>query len=193
MERLTDAEKLNLLVIQQGTATREFINAQIQEAKLRQELEENENMSEDKRKKLTAERKVWEEKAKHAEEDANNASKELEEKVNKMRLEREAGSQDPNNQSLSQLEEILNKRRKLRNEVAKSNFDSRKAELEYKKLLKDDELYEKRWKMEREKHAKDMMVRGPQFMDETKIQKLNTMKPLMMTAQLKVIDKKGRY
>ena len=191
LERMTDAERLNLLVIQQGTATREFINAQIQEAKLRQELNENKNMSEDKRKKLEAEREVWEEKANHAKEDADNASNELKEKVNKMRLEREAGSQDPNNQSLTQLQEILNKRRKLRNEVAKSNFDSRKAELEYKKLLKDDELYEKRWKMEREKHAKDMMVRGPQFMDETKIQKLNTMKPLMMTAQLKVIDKKG--
>ena len=42
-----------------------------------------------------------------------------------------------------------------------------------------------------EKHAMDMKVKAPQLMDETKIQKLNTMKPLMMTASLKVKDKNG--
>jgi len=42
-----------------------------------------------------------------------------------------------------------------------------------------------------EKHAMDMKVKAPQLMDETKIQKLNTMKPLMMTASLKIKDKNG--
>ena len=85
---------------------------------------------------------------------------------------------------LGRLEEILNKRKKL-------IFDTRKSGLEVAKLLDEIDRDEERWKMEREKHAKDMMTRGPQFMDETKIQKLNTMKPLMMTVQLKVVDTKG--
>ena len=44
-----------------------------------------------------------------------------------------------------------------------------------------------------EKHSKDMMTKAPQLMDETKIQKLNSMKPLMMTVDLKVASPKGRF
>lgn len=43
-----------------------------------------------------------------------------------------------------------------------------------------------------EKHAVDMKVKAPQMLDETKIQKLNTMKPLMMTVGLKGLDDDGR-
>ena len=82
------------------------------------------------------------------------------------------------------VEEILNKRTKM-------IYDAKKSGLEVAKLLDEIERGDKRWKMELEKHAKDTMIRGPQFMDETKIQKLNTMKPLMMTVQLKVVDNKG--
>ena len=42
-----------------------------------------------------------------------------------------------------------------------------------------------------EKHAADMKVKAPQVLDETKIQKLNTMKPLMMSVGLKVIADDG--
>ena len=42
-----------------------------------------------------------------------------------------------------------------------------------------------------EKHAVDMKVKAPQMLDETKIQKLNTMKPLMMSVGLKVISDDG--
>ena len=43
----------------------------------------------------------------------------------------------------------------------------------------------------REKHAVDMKVKAPQMLDESKIQKLNTMKPLMMQVGIKVMDDKG--
>jgi hypothetical protein len=86
--------------------------------------------------------------------------------------------------ALSQGEEIINRRVKLMHDTTKSG-------LEATKLRKELEKDAKRWKMELEKHAKDTMVRGPQFLDETKIQKLNTMKPLMMQVQLKVVDKNG--
>lgn len=79
---------------------------------------------------------------------------------------------------------IIDKRIKLM-------YDKRLSAAQLQKALDDIEHSEKRWKMEREKHKKDMMVRGPQFLDESKIQKLNTMKPLMMQVQLKVMDKKG--
>lgn len=39
---------------------------------------------------------------------------------------------------------------------------------------------------QKERHTKDMMVKAPQLLDETKIQKLNSMKPLMMTANIRV-------
>lgn len=46
-------------------------------------------------------------------------------------------------------------------------------------------------KREGEKHAIDKKIKASQFVDETKIQKLNTMKPLMMTVNMHVMDKNG--
>lgn len=47
-------------------------------------------------------------------------------------------------------------------------------------------------KREAEKHIVDTKVKAPQFIDESKIQKLNTLKPLMMTVGVKVVsDKTG--
>lgn len=47
-------------------------------------------------------------------------------------------------------------------------------------------------KRDTEKHVSDMKVKAPQLMDETKIQKLNTMKPLMMTVGVKVKSNDGQ-
>lgn len=41
---------------------------------------------------------------------------------------------------------------------------------------------------EKVKHKADLKAKAPQFMDETKIQKLNSMKPLMMTVSVRVMD-----
>lgn len=87
--------------------------------------------------------------------------------------------------------EIKNKRLKLIRDTAKAQAD---LELAAKQLDSHDErmnMERERMDMERERHAKDMMVHAPQFLDETKIQKLNTMKPLMMQVQLKVADRHG--
>lgn len=45
--------------------------------------------------------------------------------------------------------------------------------------------------MSKEKHANDVKTKAPQFIDETKIQKLNTMKPLLMTVNVRVRDEKS--
>lgn len=43
------------------------------------------------------------------------------------------------------------------------------------------------------KHAADMKSKAPQILDETKIQKLNSMKPLMMSVGVKVMADDGSY
>lgn len=80
----------------------------------------------------------------------------------------------------------------LDNEAAK-----REAAKEAREIAKDErdiEKYEYE-KSQREAERRDAANRGriraPQMMDETKIQKLNTMKPLMMTVDLNVETKSG--
>lgn len=46
-------------------------------------------------------------------------------------------------------------------------------------------------KYAKERHAVDMKVKAPQMLDETKIQKLNSMKPLMMSVGVKVMNRAG--
>ena len=81
--------------------------------------------------------------------------------------------------------------KRLNNEMKKSaaelaklvNDDTRakqKSELDYEKALR-----------EKEKHNWDTRAHAPQMLDEGKINKINTMKPLMMTANFTVIDKYG--
>lgn len=67
-----------------------------------------------------------------------------------------------------------------------------KVQLEIDKLKKDSENYDLEKKLSRGVDINKGRVSAPQLMDETKIQKLNTMKPLMMTVDLNVEGKDGR-
>lgn len=73
-----------------------------------------------------------------------------------------------------------------RREAKKDLRDKKKFEHDYdpKRLKRADERAE-------EKHAHDTKIKASQFIDESKIQKLNTMKPLMMTVNLGIMDKDG--
>ena len=73
--------------------------------------------------------------------------------------------------------EIHNKRRQLAANAAI-------AEKDYKN-------YDARYALEKNRYNRDMMARAPEMMDETKIRKLNTMKPLMMKVQIRVKDTNG--
>lgn len=71
-----------------------------------------------------------------------------------------------------------------------------KAEInQIEQRMKDDKRRAKWEKQDREadkySKANQGRIRAPQFMDETKIQKLNTMKPLMMTVDMNVETKDG--
>ena len=90
-------------------------------------------------------------------------------------------------------------------DVRKYNAELDKFGKEYDLKLKDDTRKEKEESRKAEEHewkkqdrvasklkgANDSRTRAPQMMDETKIQKLNTMKPLMMTVDMNVESKDG--
>lgn len=54
--------------------------------------------------------------------------------------------------------------------------------------IKNEEERAGRLQREEAKHRADMKAKAPQMMDETKINKLNSMKPLMMTVSMRVMD-----
>jgi hypothetical protein len=73
--------------------------------------------------------------------------------------------------------EVYNRRRKL------------SAEASMKETDKNWQLH--RYQMEKNKDARERMARAPEIMDETKIRKLNTMKPYLMKVQLRVKNPDG--
>ena len=73
----------------------------------------------------------------------------------------------------------------------KSLQDFRKAELEVKKIQLDMERAIAQDTRDAEKHLHDTKLKAPQMMDETKINKLNTMKPLMMVVNMSIMSKDG--
>ena len=79
--------------------------------------------------------------------------------------------------------------RELRNEKTKAETEKSKAEIE--KLKRQGKWDEEDRELDRAKKLNDARIKTPQFLDESKIQKLNTMKPLMMSVDLNVVDKNG--
>lgn len=79
--------------------------------------------------------------------------------------------------------------RELRNEKTKAETEKSKAEIE--KLKRQGKWDEEDRELDKAKKLNDARVKTPQFLDESKIQKLNTMKPLMMSVDLNVVDKNG--
>ena len=125
---------------------------------------------EDEKKRITAERKMAEKKLKDYKEDHNNQQAKIKAETDKLNAE-------------------------VKNMANKYKLDLKAAERDAAKEAREAEKYEYE---KSNRRAEDLdranrgRVRGPQFMDETKIQKLNTMKPLMMTVDLNVEGKDGR-
>lgn len=65
------------------------------------------------------------------------------------------------------------------------------TEISMKKFESSERRENAREEREKVKLKADLKAKAPQFMDETKIQKLNSMKPLMMTVGLRVMDDKN--
>ena len=91
--------------------------------------------------------------------------------------------------------EIAKLNAEAKNIADKYQLDLKAAERDAAKEAREAEKYEyekSNRKAEDLDRANRGRIRAPQFMDETKIQKLNTMKPLMMTVDLNVEGKDGR-
>lgn len=73
----------------------------------------------------------------------------------------------------------------------KTTTEITKAEKEIERLEREDKWAKEDRNLDRMRKMNEARVKTPQFLDETKIQKLNTMKPLMMTVDLNVVDKNG--
>ena len=73
--------------------------------------------------------------------------------------------------------EVANRRSKLKADVIKAASDAAHAE--------------QRFEMEKRRGARDLMAKAPEIMDESKINKLNTLKPLMMKCQVRVSNPSG--
>lgn len=124
---------------------------------------------EDEKEKLKAERKLAEKKLNDYEDDHKAQQDKIEAETNKLNAE-------------------------IKNIADRYDLDLKAAERDAAKETREAEKYgyEKSRRRSDEMDAANRgRVRAPQFMDETKIQKLNTMKPLMMTVDLNVEGKDG--
>lgn len=79
----------------------------------------------------------------------------------------------------------------LDKEVEKASKDIEKLNVDIEKSKRQADWDKEDRQLDRMKKMNDARVKTPQFLDETKIQKLNTMKPLMMSVDLNVVDKNG--
>lgn len=80
---------------------------------------------------------------------------------------------------------------KIQGEIDKNKKEMSKLDEDIKNLRNRNRDYDDDRKMTKERHAHDVRVAAPTMLDESKIQKLNTMKPLMMSVELRVKDKNG--
>lgn len=109
---------------------------------------------------------------------AERAKTELDTSINRTKHEWEQEDRD-------QKKELLGK------EVEKATKDIEKLNLDIERSRRQADWDKEDRHLDRMKKMNDARVKTPQFLDETKIQKLNTMKPLMMSVDLNVVDKNG--
>ena len=109
---------------------------------------------------------------------AEKAKTELDTSINRTKHEWEQEDRD-------QKKELLGK------EVEKATKDIEKLNLDIERSRRQADWDKEDRHLDRMKKMNDARVKTPQFLDENKIQKLNTMKPLMMSVDLNVVDKNG--
>lgn len=76
-------------------------------------------------------------------------------------------------------------------EIENKKASTEKAKAETEKAKRENKWAEEDRELDKAKKLNDARIKTPQFLDESKIQKLNTMKPLMMSVDLNVVDKNG--
>jgi hypothetical protein len=123
---------------------------------------------------------------------AFDANQQMKQKLDSASLEKLQEEKKKTAKEIEKLEKDLenyDEDRELKNEKTKAETEKSKAEIE--KLKRQGKWDEEDRELDKAKKLNDARVKTPQFLDESKIQKLNTMKPLMMSVDLNVVDKNG--
>ena len=89
-------------------------------------------------------------------------------------------------------DEFSQHRREVYRKRAKTLSDTQKSRADAEIANKDAQLYDRREADRREEHRIKMMNRAPETLKEADMQKMNSMKPLLMKIQLRVTEKDGR-
>ena len=105
----------------------------------------------------------------------------------KDRKDKDQTERDKQRQLLKDLRDKEDHKMKKEKHEADMDKNNKDRELTQKKI----DSYDDEQKRAKEKHAVDKKIKSSQFIDESKIQKLNTMKPLLMSVNLGIMDKNG--
>lgn len=165
---------------------------------LRRELSQLRRNASDERRRLSqsSDRAAAEKerRANEAERKANEAHRESERKAN----EAERKANEAHRESERQLSaEERRKAQEHRDQLTRETEEEKKRrhrreDEEDQRRREDHQINMNDNRRASEKHKVDMKVKAPQMLDETKINKMNTMKPLMMTVGFKVLGDDGR-
>jgi len=89
-------------------------------------------------------------------------------------------------------DEFTQHRRDVMRRRMKSREDLRKARADADIASKDNKVWADRESDRREDHAMKMMNRAPEMLKDSDMQKMNSMKPLLMRLQMRVVDRGGK-
>ena len=138
------------------------------------------------RKDLSSARKELSTASERASAEAERKANEAERKAAQEHREEEKRKNQEHREQLTRETDEERRRRHEREDAEEARAQARED-----REKENQSVSNYRFNMDRSKHAVDMKVKAPQMLDETKIQKLNTMKPLMMQVGIKVMSDTG--
>ena len=114
-----------------------------------------------------------------------------EEKFKSLQEKYKEANKTEKEQLKKELELTRKEREEAKKDEAKKKVDLRKAELEVEKLEKDAADRSKYSELDNLKRSKDARISTPKFISEKDIEKMNTMRPILMSAELNVKSDNG--
>jgi len=143
------------------------------------------------RQALSNARRSFEDKKTRAANEKEHKANEAERKAAQQYRDEERTKNEAHRQAEREANEDY-RNKQLEHQAQRDAIDDAYRARREKREAEDHIINTNRNKRESEQHKVDMKVKAPQMLDETKIQKLNTMKPLMMNVGIKVLSDSGQ-
>lgn len=143
------------------------------------------------RQALSNARRSFEDKKNRAATEKEHKANEAERKAAQQHRDEERTKNEEHRQAEKEASDAYRNKQLEHQQQREAIDDAYRARRE-KREAEDHIINTNRNKRESEQHKVDMKVKAPQMLDETKIQKLNTMKPLMMNVGIKVLSDSGQ-